>query len=185
MSGAVVCAAGEGDAMLQKLLLAGIVVAGMAFAQEGMGGQMDGAPRRGGSPMGQMSGMPRTQRQTRADQIADKLKLNKEQKEQMLAIFSAAREKAMPIGTQLFKQRAEIATAMINGQTGDELQKLLADYSATAAQLTGLEAETFGKICATLKPNQQKNAIPAFELIAGAFNVTGRGGQARGRGEAR
>jgi hypothetical protein len=174
--------------MLQKLMLAGIFATAIAFAQggmEGMGGMGGGRQRGGGMEGGEMGGMMRTQRQTKADQIADKLKLNKEQKEQMLAIFSAAREKATPISAQLFKQRAAIATAMINGKTGDELRKLLADYSATAAQLTGVEAEAFGKICATLKPNQQKNAGPAFELIAGVFSMTGRGGQGRGRGEAR
>jgi Spy/CpxP family protein refolding chaperone len=155
---------------------------------EGMGGMGGGGGRnRGGGMdgMGSEMGGMRTQRQSRTDQIADKLKLNKEQKEQMLAIFSAAREKATPISTQLFKQRADIATAMINGKTGDEVQKMLADYSATAAQLTGLEAEAFGKIYATLKPNQQKNAGQAFELIAGVFTMTGRGGQGRGRGGSR
>jgi hypothetical protein len=167
--------------MLQKLMLAGIFATAMAFAQRGVGSMEGMGDSRGGG----MQGMPRPQRQTRADQIAEKLKLNKEQKEQMVAIFSAAREKATPIGAQLFKQRAEIATAMINGTTGDDLQKLLADYSATAAQLTGVEAEAFGKIYATLKPNQQKNAGPAFELIAGVFSATGRGGQGRGRAEAR
>jgi hypothetical protein len=173
--------------MLQKLIVAGLLVAAVGFAQEGMGGGgMGGGRQRGGGMEGMSEGgMVRTQRQSRTDQIAEKLKLNKEQKEQMLAIFSAAREKATPISAQLFKQRAEIATAMINGTTGDDLQKLLADYSATAAQLTGVEAEAFGKIYATLKPNQQKNAGPAFELIAGVFSVTGRGGQGRGRAEAR
>jgi len=177
--------------MLQKLLLAGVLATAIAFAQGGGamgGGQMEGMGRTGrnGSGMeGMGGGMPRTQRQSRTDQIADKLKLNKEQKEQMLDIFSAAREKAMPITTQLLKQRADIATAMINGMSGDDLQKLLAGYSTTAAQLTGVEAEAFGKLYAILKPNQQKNAAQAFELIAGGFNVVGRGGQGRNRGEGR
>jgi hypothetical protein len=173
--------------MLQKLMLAGMLAAAMAYAQGGMGGQMDGVGRPGrngqnGGMDGMEGGMPRMQRQSRTDQIADKLKLNKEQKEQMLTIFSAAREKATPVAAQLFKQRAEIATAMINGQAGDEVQKLLADHSALTAQLTGMEAEAFGKIYAMLKPNQQKNASQAFELIAGGFTPTGRGGQGRGRG---
>lgn len=175
--------------MLRKLVLAGLFAAAMAFAQGGMegGGMGGGGGRNRGGGMEGMEGggMVRTQRQSRTDQIADKLKLNKEQKEEMLNIFSAAREKAAPISAQLFKQRADIATAMINGKTGDDLQKMLADYSATAAQLTGLEAEAFGKIYATLKPNQQKNAGQAFELIAGVFNMTGRGGQGRGRGGSR
>ena len=174
--------------MFQKLLLAGVVAAAMAYAQEGMGGLGGGGRQRGGgmeSMDGMGGGMPRTQRQSRTDQIADKLKLTKEQKEQMLTVLSAAREKAAPISAQLFKQRADIAGAMINGKTGDEVQKMLADYSASAAQMAGVEAEAFGKIYALLKPNQQKNAGQAFELIAGMFSAPARGGQGRGRGEAR
>jgi Spy/CpxP family protein refolding chaperone len=178
--------------MLQKLLLAGLLAGAMAYAQDATNGQMGGMGGGGrggrGSQMGGeegMGGMPRAKRQSKTDQIADKLKLNKEQKEQMLTIFSAAREKATPVRDQMEKQRAEIAGAMINGKTGDELQKLLADYSATAAQMTGVEAEAYGKIYATLKPNQQKNAGQAFDLMAGLFSAPARGGQGRGRGEAR
>ena len=177
--------------MFQKLLLTGLFAAAAIFAQGGMdtGGMGGGGGRqRGGGGMDNMDmgGMPRPQRQSRTDQIADKLKLNKEQKEQMLTILSAAREKAQPITVQLFKQRAEIATAMINGAAGDDVQKLLTGYSGTAAQMIGVETEAFGKIYAMLKPNQQKNAGQAFDLIAGVFSTPARGGgQGRGRGEGR
>ena len=173
--------------MLQKLIMVGIAVAGLVCAQESMGGMGGGGGRqRGGGMEGGMEGMgggmPRAKRQSRTDQIADKLKLNKEQKEQMLTIFSAAQEKATPIRTEMEKQRAEIAGAMINGKTGDEVQQMLGTYSAAAAQMTALEAEAYGKIYATLKPNQQKGAAQAFDLIAGMFNGPARGGQGQGRG---
>jgi len=177
--------------MVQKLLLAGMLAAAMAWAQggggmEGMGGGMGGGGgrQRGGMQGMETGGMPR-QRLSRTDQIADKLKLNKEQKEQLQPILSAAREKATPLTAELFKHRAEIAGAMINGRPGEEVQKLMADYTASAAQLAGVEAEAFGKIYAILKPNQQKNAGQAFELLAGMFSAPARGGQGRGRGGAR
>jgi hypothetical protein len=178
--------------MLRKLILAGIFAAAVALAQgggmEGMGGMGGGGgSRRGGGMDGMqgMGGMQRQQRQSRADQLADKLKLNKEQKEQMLQILSAAREKAAPIRQEIDKQRAQIAGAMIDGKTGDDLQKLLANYSTVEAQMAGVEAEAFGKIYAILKPNQQGKAAPAFDLMAAAFDAPARGGQGRGRGEAR
>ena len=83
---------------------------------------------------------------------------------------------------------------MIDGKSGDELNKPMADYAAAAAQMTRVEAEAFGKIYALLKPNQQAKSEQAFELMAGMFAppVTGRGmggmrnasgtGSSRGRG---
>jgi hypothetical protein len=67
---------------------------------------------------------------------------------------------------------------------------VLADYSALAAQMDGVEAEAFGKIYAMLKPNQQSKAEVGFELMAGMFESAGRGqgagaGMGRGRGEGR
>lgn len=177
--------------MFGKLLLAGMLVAGMAWPQEGMGGMGGGGRSRGGGgEMGGMDsmggGMPRAQRQSKTDQIADKLKLNKDQKEQLLSILSAAREKAAPIRDQMDQQRAQIAGAMIDGKTGPDLDKLLTGYSLTASQMTSVETEAYGKIYALLKPNQQGKAAQAFELMADLFNApAGRAGQGRGRGEAR
>ena len=85
---------------------------------------------------------------------------------------------------ELDKQRAQIAGAMIDGKTGDDLNKALADYAAAAAQMTKVEAEAFAKIYALLKPNQQAKADQAFELMAGMFagGQGGRGGRGNGMG---
>lgn len=169
--------------MLRKLLWAGILAAAMCYAQRGGGeGGMGGM---GGGDMGGMGrggGMGRQQRQTKADQIAEKLKLNKDQKEQLQAILLAAREKAQPVQQQMDHQRAEIAGAMIDGKGADDIQPLLADYSKMAAQMTSVEAEAYSRIYAMLKPNQQAKGGQAFELLAAMFARTA---VSRGRGEAR
>jgi hypothetical protein len=186
--------------MLRRLMLAGILVAAVAFAQgrggggmgggmgDEMGGGMGGRDRGGmGGEMGG-GGMPRVQRQTREEMIADKLKLNKEQKEQLGTILSAAREKAGPIRDALMKQKLTVAQAIGSGQSEEQMKKVLADYSALAAQMDAVEADAFGKIYAMLKPNQQSRAEQGFELMAGMFETAGRGqgmGMGRGRGEGR
>ncbi|HLH18779.1 MAG TPA: Spy/CpxP family protein refolding chaperone [Bryobacteraceae bacterium] len=180
--------------MLQKLVLAGMLAAAMAFAQGGMGGMDEGGMGGGGGrgrgragdmgSMENMGGGPRARRQSKTEQIADKLKLNKEQREQFDSILAAGREKAAPIREQMDKQRAQIAGALIGGKGGEEVDKMWADYSAAAAQMTALETEAYGKIWAMLKPNQQKRGPEAFELMAGIFSAPARG-TGRGRGEGR
>jgi len=179
--------------MFRKLLLAGILAAAMAFAQSGMGGMgqsgmggMGGGRQRGGDMNGMenMGNMSRTRRQTKAEQIADKLKLNKDQKDQFESILSAGREKAAPIREQMDKQRAQIAGAMIGGKPAEEVDKLIADFTGLAAQMTAVETEAYSKIWAMLKPNQQSKAPQAFELMAGIF-APARAGMGRSRGEGR
>jgi hypothetical protein len=186
--------------MFKRLIMAGILVAAIAFAQRGGGGMggdegggegmgMGGSRSRGGNMGGDMgAGMPRVQRQTREEQLADKLKLNKEQKEQLGTILSAAREKAGPLRETLLKQKLAVAQAISSGQSEEQVKKVMADYSAVAAQMDSIEAEAFGKIYAMLKPNQQSKAEQGFELMAGMFDSAGRGqgmGMGRGRGEGR
>jgi Spy/CpxP family protein refolding chaperone len=117
--------------MFKRLMWAGILVAAIASAQGGggMGDEMGmgaggmgggGRNRGGGNNMGEMgNSMPRPQRQTREEQIADKLKLNKEQKEQLTTILSAAREKAAPLRESLLKQRLAIAQAIGSNQSDE------------------------------------------------------------------
>ncbi len=179
--------------MLQKLLLAGMLAAAMTFAQSGMGGMGEGGMGGGGgrgraSDMGSMENMgggaPRARRLSKAEQIADKLKLNKEQREQLDSILSAGREKAAPIRDQMDKQRAQIAGALIGGKSGEEVDQMWAGYSATVAQMAAIETEAYGKIWAMLKPNQQSKGPQAFEMMAGIFSAPSRGAS-RGRGEGR
>jgi hypothetical protein len=177
--------------MLARTVLAAILATTMALAQRGggMGGEggagESGAGVGGGGRMGSSgmeSGTPRVQRQSKLDTIAEKLKLNKEQKDQVQTIFLAALEESRPLGEQIMKSREAIAGAMITGKSEDDIKKMLDEYAGLSAQMTGIETKAFAKVYALLKPNQQKNAPVAFEIMAGMFGARAGGGTGRGRG---
>jgi uncharacterized sporulation protein YeaH/YhbH (DUF444 family) len=182
--------------MLVRLLLTAVVAAGVACAQAGgdesaMGGMGGGGGRGGGrggggSDMGG-GGMTQTRRLTRVELLFEKLKLNKEQKEQAVTILSAASEKAAPIREQLNKGRIVIANNITSKGSEEDLKKFMGEYTKVSAAMTGIVAEAFGKLYAILKPNQQAKAPQAFELVAGLFSggTSGAGGGGRGRGEGR
>ena len=176
--------------MLARWLLTAILATALASAQRGGGGGMggDGGPGGGGTGSGGMygegmgSGGARVQRQSKLDMIADKLKLNKDQKEQVQTIFQAAMEEARPVSEQIMKGREVIAGAMVSGKSDDEIKKMLDEYAGLAAQMTAVETKAFGKVYTLLKPNQQSKAPAAFELMAGMFGGQGSGGRGRVRG---
>ena len=181
----------SGGFMFARLLSVGFLVSAAALAQGGMGGMGGSSGGMGGSGMGRQQGgqmgdmgggMPRAQRQSRFDQIADKLKLNKEQREQAQTIVDAGREEATSLRESVAKARLGIADAMVNNKGDDEVKKAEEPYSAEVAKLTGVEAKTFAKIYALLKPNQQAKAPQAWDLMADIFSSGGRGG-GRGRGQ--
>jgi hypothetical protein len=166
--------------MFGRLLLTAILAMGFALAQDEMGGGgggRSGASGGRGGGGGDMGGpgpmMPR--RTNKVEQIADKLKLNKEQKEDFAKILSAARERAMSVRTEMDKARADLAGAMIDGSP-EKVSNFTAAYATVAAKMTAIEADAFGKIYAELKPNQQGKAEQAFELMAGVFSAPAAGG---------
>jgi hypothetical protein len=180
--------------MLVRLLLTVVLAAGFASAQRGGGGGggdeggMGGGGGRGGD-MG--AGLPQVRRLSKQEMLMDKLKLNKEQKEEAAKILSAAMEKAVPARDLLTKGRIVIANAITGKASEEDIKKLWGQYTAVNATMTGIEAEAFGKLYALLKPNQQSKAPQAFELMAGMFAGggtpdggagRGRGGQSRGEG---
>lgn len=176
--------------MVVRLFLTAVLAAGLASAQRGggaggggengMGG--DGLGMSAGGGTGGMGGGGGARRQSKEELFFDKLKLNKEQKEEAATILSAAREKAAPVREQLIKGR-QIVVGLIMQKREDDVKKLMADYAIVASQMTGIEADAFGKIYALLKPNQQTKAPQAFELMAGMFAGGGMPGGGRGRGQ--
>jgi hypothetical protein len=178
--------------MWVRLLLMAVLAAGLASAQRGGGGGdqgdesvMGGGGGRGGSRGGDMgAGLPQVHRLTKQEMLLDKLKLNKEQKEEATKILSAAMEKAAPARDMLTKGRVVIANAITGKASEEEIKNLLGQYTAVNATMTGIEAEAFSKLYALLKPNQQSKAPQAFELMAGMFAGSGMpgGGAGRGRG---
>ncbi len=164
--------------MVGRFVLAGILAAGLLCAQKG------GKGGGGGSNMGGGMGMPRPQQQSKMDILADKLKLSKEQKDQVLNIMNAAAETAGPISSQINQGRGLIVQAMVQGQDNtDDFKKLMAAYTNALAQMDNIEATAYAKIYALLKPNQQKAASQVFdEIMAGIFMRSGGGGGNRKRG---
>src|SRR6266567_4132329 len=157
--------------MFGKLLLTAIVAAALASAQrgggmgEGEGGEFGGTGGigRGTDGVPGMSGMRPPQRLSKPEQIAEKLKLNKQQKEEFQNILSAGREEAAPVRQKMDNARVQIAGALIQGMSDADLKKLSDDYAALAAQMTAIETKAFSKLYASLKPNQQSKVVPAFE----------------------
>jgi hypothetical protein len=170
--------------MLVRFLLTAVLAAGFASAQRGGGGgdEMGGGMGGGMGNMG--SSMTQVRRQTRQEMLMDKLKLNKEQKEEAARILAAAMEKAAPARDLLTKGRIVIANTITSKGSEEDLKKMLGEYTSVNATMTGIEAEAFGKLYALLKPNQQAKAPQAFELMAGMFAGGGMpgGGAGRGRG---
>ena len=136
--------------MVGRVLCAALVAATLACAQDEEGG--GGRRSEGGG------GGMRVQRQTKFDLFADKLKLNGDQKTQVRSIIMEAGQETAPLQQQLLKAREGLAGALIANPSGDQMDQLLAQYTPLAVQLAAVEAKTFGKICAMLKPNQQARA---------------------------
>ncbi|MCU1238132.1 MAG: hypothetical protein JWP63_6099 [Candidatus Solibacter sp.] len=175
--------------MLVRLFLTAVLAAGLASAQRGATGGGEGpigegiGMNAGGGAGGGMPGGMR--RQSKEDLFFDKLKLNKDQKEEAAKIMSAAREKAAPVREQLSKGR-QLIVGLIMQKRDDDVKKLMGDYAIVAAQMTAIETEAFSKIYAQLKPNQQSKAPQAFEMMAGIFaggGMPGGGAGGRGRGQ--
>lgn len=161
--------------MFARLLLAALLAAMLASAQGKKGGGNNT------NPMGEYRPQPR---QSKFDLFAEKLKLNKEQKDEARTILSAAMEESLPVRQELEKSRVAIASALIDGKSADEVKKTMDDYTSAAAQLTGVEAKAFSKLYASLKPNQQPKAGQAFDLLAQVLDPPAsgeRGGRGRGR----
>src|ERR1700683_2894579 len=169
--------------MFVRLLLASTLAVGLASAQGGQKGGMGSGDMGGmGSDTTAMNGGMRAPRQTRADIIADKLHLNKDQKEQASKIFAAAQEEAAPLNEQVRNGRSAITTAILQGTTGDDLNKLMAQFTDLMAQKAAVEAKAYGKLYAILDAKQQAKAAPVFaEQMDGMFDGGGRGNRGGGR----
>jgi hypothetical protein len=114
------------------------------------------------------------------EQFADKLKLDsKTQLPAAREILTAAAKDASPVAVQLLQIRQRLLNVALNGNP-QELKPVQDSYAAAAAKMAGIEAAAFAKVYATLKPNQQSNAVQAFAVMAGMFQVVAPAG---GRGQ--
>jgi len=180
--------------MFLKVLVTAAAVTTLALAQGGgdMGGMSGGGGgSRGGGAGSEMNGMSgmgstRPQKESKADQIAGKLKLSKDQKTEFESILEVSYQDAAQVRGQLAQQRAELANATLTGQSADQIAQISKAYTTVEAQMTGLEVKAFQKIYALLKPNQTAHAPEAFDPMAGTLDPAaggrGMGGMGRGRG---
>jgi hypothetical protein len=173
--------------MLVRFLLAAVVASGLAFAQRGGGGGMSRDEGGIANTAAIAGGRAQVPSQTREEMLFDKLKLNREQREEAARILSMAMEKAAPTRDLLSKGRITIANAITGKASDEDFKAIIDEYTAVNATMTSIEAEAFGKLYALLKPNQQSKAPQTFELMAGMFAGGGPGGRmgdgsGRGRG---
>jgi len=164
--------------MLIRLLLASALAAGLASAQRGGGGGGGGGGDTGDPAAAAAGGgMPRAQAPNKMDVVADKLHLNKDQKAQAATIFAAAQEAATPINEQIRLGRNDATVAILEGKTGDDLNKVNAHYADLLAQKAAVEAAAYAKLYAILDAKQQVKAAQVFaEQMDGMFD----GGRGRG-----
>jgi hypothetical protein len=162
-------------AAIVPVLAALFVPASAATPQRG-GGMMGG-----GSTESAVMGGERAREMTPFERFADRLRLDqKEQVPQAIEIFNAGAAEARPVGVELLQLRQRILNIYLSDQPA-ELQPAMEAYTAAATKMAAIEAATFAKVFAILKPNQHSRAPQAFELMAGFYQAGpargGRGGQ--------
>jgi hypothetical protein len=176
--------------MFAKVCFTGFAVAALALAQgPGSGGGMGGGGR--GSGMGDSGGMAggqmgggggsHQQKENRADQIVNRLKLSSDQKSEFVTIMQATSKDADPILHQVLQSRQNLANAMLSSKSDADLAPLIQALNDAQFQMTGVEVKTFQKIVGILKPNQVAKAPEAFELMTDIFLPQPSAGRGRGR----
>jgi hypothetical protein len=107
--------------------------------------------------------------QTLFEQFAHRLDLDRRtQFQEAERLFTEASRAAPPIAQQMQQLRIRLVNAEIE-KNETEIKVITGEYRAAAARMAGLEAETFGKVYALLRPNQVNHAMEAFALLAGVF----------------
>jgi len=159
------------------IICAVAVLSQPAAAQDegGGGGGRGGGGFGGGGQSGLPAGIdaPRTIPQ----QFASKLKLDATQRAAVDQLLAAAAIEAAPLAQEMLPIRQRMLNAARAGH-GDELKTAQDACAVVAAKIAGIEAATFAKVYAQLKPNQQKDASEAFALMAGLFSGAPAGGGA-------
>jgi len=135
--------------MLRKLLIAGLVLASIGFAQ-GSRGSRGGGDTSGGGMMGAAPA-------GKFDTIGNALNLNKDQKKAVKTMLDEAAKEATPLRDQLSKARIAIADAIQAKKSDDEITQGVNAYAALAIQMSTLEINTFAKIYAGLDETQKAN----------------------------
>jgi hypothetical protein len=97
--------------------------------------------------------------------------------------MDASRE-AAPIAQKMLELRQRLINLELQKKP-EEIAPAVEAYAAAAAEMAAIEARTFAKIYALLKPNQQQNAAQAFAIMGGMFQPSPPRGGGGGRGAQR
>jgi hypothetical protein len=182
--------------MFLKVLLTGVAVAALGLAQMGGGGGggmgsgsgsgAGGMGSMGGGAGREMDGAPggqvRAQRQTKADLMVSRLKLNKDQTSEFITILESTQKDATSVIQEVMQNRNVLANAMLAGKSDAEMEPLSRAVKDSEFQMMGVEVKAFRKIVGILKPNQVAKAPEAFELMADIFLPQAGPGGGGGRG---
>src|ERR1017187_5769681 len=119
----------NGDFMLVRFLLTAVLASVLALAQRGGGGL---SRDEGGiaNAIGSGGGRAQVRPQTREGMLFDKLKLDKEQREEAAKILSTAMEKAAPTRDLLTKRRIAIANAITGKGSEEDLKKMWGEFTS-------------------------------------------------------
>ena len=148
--------------MLRKLLVVGLVLAGVGFAQGAKGGG------RGADPS---AGVMMPTPGSKVDTIGSALNLNKEQKKAVKTLLDDAAKEATPFRDQLSKARIAIADAIQAKKSGDEITQAVNTYAALATQMRALEINIFARIYAGLDETQKTNKTGVNTVFAMMKNL--------------
>jgi hypothetical protein len=138
--------------MAIRMLSITLLAAGLAVAQGGHGG--GGGNRNGGGMQGDM-GMSRPEPM---DQLAQMLKLNKDQKKDVKGIMDETQKEVTPLRENITKSREQIAAEIEGGKSQAEVDQAVKSFADLEAQVSGVEAKAFTKIFSGLDADQKTNA---------------------------
>lgn len=145
--------------MLKRILLVGLAMTALVFAQGKKGGGGGG-----GQSMPMMGGSV-----GRMDQFSQILKLDKDEKKQVKTVMEDAQKEAAPVRDQMEKSRLAVAEAAAGGKQED-IAAAVKTYAAAETQMAGIEINAFVKIFQGLDKEQQAKSPQVFAMFPGIFN---------------
>jgi Spy/CpxP family protein refolding chaperone len=141
---------------------------------------MGGGGAMGPGGMGPGMGGPQYHKESKAEQMANRLKLTDDQKSEVNTILQSTYKDAASITKQVLQTRQNLANALLNGKSETEIAPLTQALNDAQFQMTGVEVKAFQRIVGILKPNQVAKAPEAFDLMADIF-LPQTGGRGPGR----
>ncbi|HTX36060.1 MAG TPA: periplasmic heavy metal sensor [Bryobacteraceae bacterium] len=92
------------------------------------------------------------------DQLAQMLKLNKDQKKDVKGIMDETEKEVTPLRENMVKSREQVGAAIEAGKSQAEIDQAVKSYADLEAQVSTVEAKAFSKIFSSLDADQKTNA---------------------------